>query len=394
MYAAYVDFSKAFDRVRRPLPFHKLQLLGIPHRFCQSLEFIFRSTKYFIKSGDYFSHHFSSNVGVPQGDPISPILFNLFLHDLPFSLSHNGIYLHGIKIPYIQYADDLCILGDSQEDLQRALNDLKIYCESNFIEINTSKTKIQVFHRGRLPACSFALDEQPIEIVNNFTYLGFNFSTQLSFTQHAKNIDSKARAKCGLLFTKLPLLDLPLNLVVELFSIFIMPIYMYGLPLWISNCSSSSLQMINATFTKFLKRYLLIPTHSNNACTYFLTSTIPLSTHLKRIAPNAIGSLSFPPILHGIRLSFLPEPSQSINASEDFEEILQAIPSQFWLSKMTSTIPMNRRNRRHLLREIFDSDHDKVCQSSSFHPHPLPTCLCIHCGKEAHYYHTRFCQPL
>ena len=250
--------------------------------------------------------------------------------------------------------------------------------------------------------CSIAVDFQlaHLHLMNNPSKLSTTSHISDSTSQHNYLLHSMQRTstqkhvQSPLLFTKLPLLDLPLNLVVELFSIFIMPIYMYGLPLWISNCSSSSLQMINATFTKFLKRYLLIPTHSNNACTYFLTSTIPLSTHLKRIAPNAIGSLSFPPILHGIRLSFLPEPSQSINASEDFEEILQAIPSQFWLSKVPSAIPMNRRNRRHLLREIFDSDHDKVCQSSSFHPHPLPTCLCIHCGKEAHYYHTRFCQPL
>jgi len=123
-YVAYIDFTKAFDRVSRPLLFHKLQLLGIPSQFCKSLNFIFQSTKFFIKAGDFFTHHYTSNVGVPQGDPISPILFNLFIHDLPSNLHNKGADLHGIKVHYIQYADDLCIIGESEEDLQRGLINL------------------------------------------------------------------------------------------------------------------------------------------------------------------------------------------------------------------------------------------------------------------------------
>ena len=389
-YVAYVDFSKAFDRVRRPLLFHKLQLLGIPSKFCQSLNFIFQSTKFFIKSGNFYTHHYTSNVGVPQGDPISPILFNLFIHDLPSSLSHNGVDFHGINVKYIQYADDLCVLGDSEKDLQRGLNDLLEYCNANFIEINVTKTKVQVFHRGRLPACSFILNDRPIEIVNNFVYLGFDFSTQLSFSQHVKSINSKARAKCGLLFARLPLMDLPLPLVLDLFSIFILPTYTYGLSLWLSNCSAASLQMINATFTKFLKRYLMVPSHSNNATIHFLTSTIPLSKHLQRAAPGTISSLKFPPILHGIRLSFFPDPSQEIG-NEHWEQ-LQNIPSSFWLSRTLTSIPIYARSRRRLFREILDTDHSQICKSSTFHPHPLPSCICTYCGLNAHPYHNRFCQ--
>ena len=360
--------------------------------FCQSLNFIFQATKFYIKSGNLFSNHYSSNVGVPQGDPISPILFNLFIQDLPSSLSHNGIDFNGIKVAYIQYADDLCILGDSKEDLQQALNDLSEYCRINYIEVNVSKTKVQIFHRGRLPACSFSLDGRNIEIVNNFTYLGFGFSTQLSFSGHANNINVKARAKCGLLFTKLPILDLPLPLVLELFSIFILPIYNYGLPLWLSNCSSSSLQAIDSTFTKFLKRYLLIPPHSNNASIHLITSTVPLSKRLMRAAPSAIGALSFPPILHGTRLSFLPDPSQELNRKNDYLEVLKAIPSTFWLSRMPSTIPVYRRSRKILMRDILDLDHYTFCQTTKFHPHSLPSCLCIHCNEHAHHFHSRYCQ--
>ena len=254
-----------------------------------------------------------------------------------------------------------------------------------------SKTKVQIFYRGRLPSCSFDLNGRPLEIVKNFIYLGFGFSTQLSFTQHVQTINSRARAKCGLLFAKLPIINLPLNLVIDLFSVFIMPIYLYGLPLWFENCSTASLQSIDATLTKYLKRYLLVPAHSNNATIHFLTSTLPLSKNLRRAAPNAIRSLTFPSILHGHRLSFFPSSSQGLNDMDDRLEILERIPSTFWLSRLPFSIPLYPQSRKRLFREILDSDHFKICRNSAFHPHPLPTCLCINCGGPAHAYHDRYC---
>ena len=106
-------------------------------------------TKYVIKSNDFHSQPYSSNIGVPQGDPISPILFNLFISDLPSYLGHTGVTLNDTIIPYIQYADDLCVIGESPEDLQHGLNGLAVYCKDNHIDINVSKTKIQVFYKGR-----------------------------------------------------------------------------------------------------------------------------------------------------------------------------------------------------------------------------------------------------
>ena len=125
-------------------------------------------------------------------------------------------------------------------------------------------------------------------------------------------------------------MDLPLSIVLDLFSIFILPTYLYGLPLWLANCSASSLQMVDATFTKFLKRYLQVPSHSNNASIHFLTSTIPLSKTLKRSASNTIRSLSFPPILHGHRLTFFPNPTE-LDHWGDVAEVIQQIPTDFAL---------------------------------------------------------------
>ena len=137
-----------------------------------------------------------------------------------------------------------------------------------------------------------------------------------------------------------------------------------------------------------------IPPHSNNSCIHFLTSTTPLSKRLKKMAPSAIGALSFPPILHGIRLSFLPGPNQELDHGDDLSQVIESIPPPFWLSRIPLSIPIYRKSRRRLMREILDLDHYTLCRTTSFHPHSLYSCICIHCGGSAHYYHERYCNAV
>ena len=104
---------------------------------------------------------------------------------------------------YIMFADYLCIIAESADELQTAINSLANYCSQNGLRINASKTKCMVFYCGRPPTCSFTLENTPLESVNEFTYLGFQFTTQLSFSAHLLNITTKANSRC-LCFASLP----------------------------------------------------------------------------------------------------------------------------------------------------------------------------------------------
>jgi len=187
------------------------------------------------------------------------------------------------------FADDLCIIAESADELQTAINSLANYCSQNGLRINASKTKCMAFYRGRPPTCSFTLENMPLESVNEFTYLGFQFTTQLSFSAHLLNITTKANSRCGTLMTRLPIKDLPLNLALQLFNCYALPLFRYGVAFWIGSCSPSSQQTANACFTKFLKTYLGVPYHANNAITHFLTNTCPLSNTLKNWLHTALG---------------------------------------------------------------------------------------------------------
>ena len=77
------------------------------------------------------------------------------------------------------------------------------------------------FHKGRPRHHSFFFEGAEIENVKEFKYLGFHLSPQLSWTNHLKKMISKARARIGYMFANLPLRDIPLDMVLNLFKIYI-----------------------------------------------------------------------------------------------------------------------------------------------------------------------------
>jgi len=260
-----VDFKKAFDSIDRTLLFQKLQEIDIPYKFCASLFHIFNNTRIFVQAGLFLSAPFVSNIGTPQGDAIAAILFSLFLSDLPRSIPDIGPLLGTTRISLIMYADDLVLIAETSDDLQKMIDALKTYCDDNRLTVNISKTKCMIFHRGRCPKTSFQYNGQELEIVKSFTYLGFIFTVQLSFTKHLEAQIVKARSRVGQLFVRLPLMDLPLDLVLKTFAVYVIPIFLYGLPMWLNACSKSAICSMDAIFTKYLKRYVHLPPWANNA---------------------------------------------------------------------------------------------------------------------------------
>ena len=63
------------------------------------------------------SEPFKTSVGLPQGCCLSSTMFSLFVHDIGDCFTHTGLEINGTNVPYLQYADDLVILYESQEEL-------------------------------------------------------------------------------------------------------------------------------------------------------------------------------------------------------------------------------------------------------------------------------------
>ena len=90
----------------------------------------------------------------------------------------------------------------------------------------------------------------------------------------------QANSRAGLLFAKLDLQRMPLEVLKRVFACYILPVFDYDLVLWISGkFSSASEDLVNSSFTKYWKRYLNLPLHTHNAMVYYLTNTMPLMSN-------------------------------------------------------------------------------------------------------------------
>ena len=96
-----IDFSKAFDSVWHPALFHKLISAGLPP-WTQSF---LSERRACVVYQNHKSRSFRVRRGVPQGSVLGPVLFSLFINDLPASLPSS--------VSCCLYADHLAIWSSS-----------------------------------------------------------------------------------------------------------------------------------------------------------------------------------------------------------------------------------------------------------------------------------------
>ena len=121
IYSCFIDFSKAFDTIPRDTLLNKLLKLGIDGNFFNIIKNIYTNDKICIKHEDKITEAIDVNLGVKQGCILSPLLFNLFLADLPDILD-NDIQSTDQKTDHpscLFWADDIVLFSESEEGLKK-----------------------------------------------------------------------------------------------------------------------------------------------------------------------------------------------------------------------------------------------------------------------------------
>ncbi|KAL5013090.1 hypothetical protein ScPMuIL_011641 [Solemya velum] len=207
---------------------------------------LYRSSKSCVRNGDEMSEFFNSNIGVKQGENLSPFLFALFLNDLEDFLSDNnvndlkdmsrlsrehiGMYL---KLLLLLYADDTIIFAETAKELQHALDVFQSYCNLWKLTVNLDKTQVLVFaKRKRKEKFKFLLYQRELEITDTYPYLGILFNCNGKYNKTQTKLVDQAQKALFSIYTKIKNVSLSIDVQFKLFDALVSPILLYSSEVW------------------------------------------------------------------------------------------------------------------------------------------------------------------
>ena len=266
LYVAFIDFKKAYDTVNRALLFDRLRQLGINGLFYRNIFEMYKNTKYSIKMKDGYLEPILSNLGLRQGCPLSPMLFNLFIDDVSDiflnTVGTDPVHLQGKEISHFLYADDLVLVSESAGGLQNCLDKLSVYAKQKSLTVNINKSKTMIFNSsGRFIKESFHINGKRLEPVDSFCYLGFEVKPSGTTAHGSSILLDKSLKALRPLQRAIANFQLPFDLSIKLFHTLIEPIAMYNVENW-SILTKKQLQNLNAeTISDFIDKSALDTMH-------------------------------------------------------------------------------------------------------------------------------------
>ena len=114
-YICFVDYTKAFDRVKHDMLFEILSKAGVPDKEINIIKSLYLQQKATVRYENETSEEITIKRGVRQGCILSPCLFNIYTEYLIREALEDGegININGQHITNIRYADDTIILAVS-----------------------------------------------------------------------------------------------------------------------------------------------------------------------------------------------------------------------------------------------------------------------------------------
>jgi hypothetical protein len=236
-FVAYLDAEKAFDRIDHNVLFNKLLKAGIKGKVYENIKTIYQSSRSTLKINDLLTDWFETSSGVKQGDTLSPSLFCIFINDLitEINSSLTGINIGNRHVGILLYADDIALISDSEENLQKALDIVYRWSTQNIIKFNQSKSNVVHYRKKGSKRTDFAfrLGNISLSVINQYKYLGLYLDENLNFNTTAKFLGDAGNRALGAIINKYKMLNgFGFHTFKKLFESGVCSILDYGAEIW------------------------------------------------------------------------------------------------------------------------------------------------------------------
>ena len=243
----YTDFSKAFDSVPHERLFLKMESLGIKGDILNWIKSFLSGRRQCVNVDGAYSSWRKVISGIPQGSVIGPILFVIFINDMPDAVKHNFCKL---------FADDCKLYGKvtSTGDnlVQSDLTQLEEWSRIWQLPFNAKKCKVMHFGLNN-PRLTYILNGHELDKMTSEKDLGVMVDDRLKFHVHTAAAIKKANQILGVIKKTYKTRDA--NTISTLYTSMVRPHLEYGNAIW-GPCYMGDLKLVEGVQRRATK---LIP---------------------------------------------------------------------------------------------------------------------------------------
>ena len=189
----FVDLKKAFDTVDHEILVQKLAHYGIQSSELGWFKSYLSNRSQFTRVNGVDSKVQNIDIGVPQGSCLGPLLFLLYINDLPKTIDNAKVYM---------YADDTSLslqnhsISQLNRDLNRDLEGLDKWLRGNKLSLNVAKTQSMVIStkqklKSQTDKLTLLIRQKVLDDVQCTKYLGVHIDKTLDWKKHIQEVSKK-----------------------------------------------------------------------------------------------------------------------------------------------------------------------------------------------------------
>ena len=260
-YQAFLDIKGAYDTVDRTLLWPKCVKMGWDEDLIRLLKSLFNNTRVMVRVGGHQSRKVDMGRGLLQGSILSPILFNVYINDLPMTLRerHSGVNIGGTKINSLLYADDIVLVSSTARQLQEMLRTCERNSKDHKYEFAPEKCEVIPPQRMESSSLKVTLYGQTLKEVSGYKYLGLPFGPEgLNIKKLCESGIAKA-VKIASVFNSVGCNGGGFSAAVcrRILTSFIRPSMEYGMAL--VNLSKGQQRAVDSAWCQILRKTLSLP---------------------------------------------------------------------------------------------------------------------------------------
>ena len=238
--AIFLDLAKAFDCVNHEILLSKLSrynIVGDVHNWISS--YLENRTQQVLYKGQ-LSTRGNVSIGVPQGSILGPLLFSIYINDMPSIVLTSDMSMYADDIEMHCTGNDLATV---EQNLQEDLHRIESWMISSRLKFNSKKSVVMLIgSRQKIgdKSIKITVSDTQLDQVSVTRYLGVMIDSHLTWDDHTNLVLNRTRTKLASIGRLKPL---PLNLLSLIYKLFVLPIIDYCDIIWHSSNSKKAKQL-------------------------------------------------------------------------------------------------------------------------------------------------------